>query len=1249
MVISADSIDETEYFYVVGGANLWVTFWNSQQTYQRFKQYPAIAVVRNFKSGDMLGESHPQFLYLETFTDTELKTATISASGDYEAILIAFDANKPNLFHTGHFSNLYCPEGQEKFFKFNLNKFDCGPATSYSKYCLTGEHFMDGGCLKCMETFEGKEIERVLAPTPYRISRYVCKEKQKECKPPSGNFLNSDDSCFNCQARHPNCQTCFDFAGGPCAKCQKGFALNLANNGCIDCNATLRGCGACFQNPSFKNRVECRQCSAGYYRNPYPSNWGCIQCPRGCLTCENDKKCTECAPYFRLETMEDFSEVCVGCKINEFFDGQKCQLCTSLAKNKHCLECEHITAKCTKCPNFYFELTEASECELTCPQSQYKSPKNGENGVYCENCPVNCRECKDYDGTCERCFVGYVAIEYNGKPACVKECTPEYQYVNNPGDRLCRSCSDRYSPGGENCIRCEPLGGRCLQCRKPYSYMLKSTRSCATSCLGSNFLKQVEKGLYECTPCSTIKGFEQCSFCEHETGICNGCKNGYQLNLKRTKCRADCADDEYYDEDLDSCMNCDNLMRYCTKCFSNGFCNTCKKGYNKIRLLNGTEICQIHCGYGNIPPKYIDEEGDFGNGVCKLCRDVDPSGGKCISCAKNTGKCTICDSKYFLRQPDGYCQMKCSQEFDQYWTGELENSCAGCSVNKPFCKRCTNETGRCEVCEDGYWMTPENNCQRICFQGGLLNGENRPSQFWDEASNWCRDCPQNCLKCANVTGECQKCKSTKWLSSTGVCQTSCKPEGQYLSFGEDKCYECPPNCRKCLNDTGQCQGCINGFWLDRNRDCQVSCLDEGQYWRSASAGCQECQDNCKKCANVTGVCQDCSLGYSYSLQLKRCVLEEDEDKDDEEKPVEVKKVKLVTQYYDKLDVAVVMVFDGPVTPATLPEGLEVLEVYLRTSDQEKGAEKVETRLDVLRIELDASKRRQIHRIYFSEDELNSAELALKRGTSTKKQEKGDPEGRKRQTRSTTSQEPDNGAHRLLWSEKTHQKMLIFDEKLTKKSPKTRMVQETSGQYSGGYGQLEGAKRSGEAEEGIDEYLAIIKRVNFFRSSSTPILKDVGFWVMVLGSVVGIMVLIRFVPFFEMIIEVFQLVYLLGVVGEDLPTNLVGLTSEFGRGIFNPIPITIVPPEAISCRQMDPIFYRAGLDCVALNSPVFWFLIILVLLIIIKSSLAVLVSLISKGKSKNGKKSINLEELKIKEKASLDDREQRVMRFMKMRD
>ena len=290
------------------------------------------------------------------------------------------------------------------------------------------------------------------------------------------------------------------------------------------------------------------------------------------------------------------------------------------------------------------------------------------------------------------------------------------------------------------------------------------------------------------------------------------------------------------------CKKCDPLTNLCIKCEKkiysvnkNGGCDpakTCSPGENYCNECSENNIlCKI-CDEGMSP----DE-----NGGCSFISNCEISyKGECLKCKENyifiggMSKFKICKNIY---------------------SEDLKN-----------CKEINEKTGKCDVCENNYYLNADDKkcsltescsesnfgiCSK-CIKGFYLNKNTEKCiKKKDGLLNYCSQSidDETCIKCIDddyyLSSNDNQCVHTNFClnSENSIC-TECL-SGYILTKEKNTCVK-SDNCYEGDNDTGYCLRCEKGFYLDLSDMLCKSNINEF-----------------KNCAQVNSkkICNKCELGY----------------------------------------------------------------------------------------------------------------------------------------------------------------------------------------------------------------------------------------------------------------------------------------------------------------------------------------------------------------------------------------------------
>lgn len=133
----------------------------------------------------------------------------------------------------------------------------------------------------------------------------------------------------------------------------------------------------------------------------------------------------------------------------------------------------------------------------------------------------------------------------------------------------------------------------------------------------------------------------------------------------------------------------------------------------------------------------------------------------------------------------------------------------------------------------------------------------------------CEECDSKCKTCEGTPQTCTSCEEHMKLDpSTNTCQDLCEPEVQIFNELTQQCEFCADNCTKCAGSTNTCTACEPGYLLNFDQTCQKTCSAENQ--TPINGICEACEEPCFKCSGAASTCETCIEDYSLYLGTK-CV------------------------------------------------------------------------------------------------------------------------------------------------------------------------------------------------------------------------------------------------------------------------------------------------------------------------------------------------------------------------------------------
>ena len=338
--------------------------------------------------------------------------------------------------------------------------------------------------------------------------------------------------------------------------------------------------------------------------------------------------------------------------------------------------------------------------------------------------------------------------------------------------------------------------------------------------------------------------------------------------------------------------------------FSQPYCEINKNNCIKCNPL--TNLC-IKCDKDNLIP---DE-----NGGCKGQEKCIIGNHYCIECDEDNKLCFQCESGY-MPDKNGGCSYTDNCEFS--YNGEcfkcisdfiiigIKSGLKICkslfSEDFKFCEKINYENGKCETCQEGYYLNDgDKHCSKTenCLYSnfGVCNSCNE-SYYLNRKEELCILKEKEFTLCKETLDgkTCNKCDDDAYFSEDGNCTFSnfCSKAERltgyciecisdyYLIYG-DVCTK-EKNCLKGDIDTGLCDLCKENFYLDiydrkcksnqyeeeflhciivNNNEC-IKC--ESQYYLGEDKKCST-TENCLE--SQGGKCIECSENYYLGLD-SRC-------------------------------------------------------------------------------------------------------------------------------------------------------------------------------------------------------------------------------------------------------------------------------------------------------------------------------------------------------------------------------------------
>ena len=619
----------------------------------------------------------------------------------------------------------------------------------------------------------------------------------------------------------------------------------------------------------------------------------CLICNKG--STEEDHKCKKCSNNYKFHSTK--AGYCL-CDSDKYRLGDVCaDSCPIRAKVNHdlmkCVNCqlnnqifrvgdtdcsENITDNTI---GYYFDINDPEDVTYgyykKCHHNCLTCEKGGDDIVNnCLSCPAdmilskkhNCiPDCKQndtfyFDGQCySSCEKGLaIDITTNECMNCSSYLTGKKQFSYHgecleslPSSRVFES--DEYLNYYEDCyITCETCKAsvndwenNCTKCIDPL-FLNYPDNTSAPSFLGANCLDYCEM---QYVPNENTHQCERCTSYVYQSKCYNVIPDGFYSGTEPEKYLRPCA------EMCETCKKPPDL--------TGNNCNSCKKGYKKIKKANNIVDCVSNC------PNYLGEDGDEcvncqeSNQVKRL-EDISCTGSSastyiidtqysiikdcyktCATCEQGgddlNHNCKSCISPLFLTAKDGGNCVQSCHIFEVNENGVCIN-CANDSkvrfLNETFCRSKPENTyivnstygivkecySTCKTCNGGSTSFDDQKCID-CKKNTQKNGANCIPKCKDKKYYYNGECLDQCPTSTyknQANNMCEKCIG--FIYKEDCYQT--KPESTYLLEGTNILKDCHQNCMNCKgawNDTvHNCTQCKIGLFLNKETDnCDLDC------------------------------------------------------------------------------------------------------------------------------------------------------------------------------------------------------------------------------------------------------------------------------------------------------------------------------------------------------------------------------------------------------------------------------------------
>ena len=340
--------------------------------------------------------------------------------------------------------------------------------------------------------------------------------------------------------------------------------------------------------------------------------------------------------------------------------------------------------------------------------------------------------------------------------------------------------------------------------------------------------------------------------------------------------------------------NCKSNINNCNKC--NPITNLCEICNNpEIFSPNAKGGCSgaINCISGQNYCIQCDQNGE----LCKKCFEgytPDENGG-CTYTANCqisfNGECLECKDNFFKSGKKGGLQICKSYSSEDFL----------------HCANITYETGFCNSCEEGYFLSSEKRCIKTENCAESIFGiciSCKEGYYFNKLTDKCELKLDNFVFCKQSLDNktCEICEENYYFDEDGICipnkycsksiNFTCVKciEGYNLISNKSVCVQ-SDNCIEGDKDLGMCTKCKDTFYLDGNdRICKTN-LESNEFMhctKTEEGKCIECEKNyylgedykcsfTENCAeSKLGVCFKCAenyyLGYdNYCTRYEHCI------------------------------------------------------------------------------------------------------------------------------------------------------------------------------------------------------------------------------------------------------------------------------------------------------------------------------------------------------------------------------------------
>ena len=391
-----------------------------------------------------------------------------------------------------------------------------------------------------------------------------------------------------------------------------------------------------------------------------------------------------------------------------------------------------------------------------------------------------CLECDENGKYCLKCEENYFPdkiggcsytknCEYSNKGKCLNCVNGYILFGEQNGPKICKS---KNSEDLKNCKNISPITGLCEECKEGFN---------------------LNPGDFKCIE---IKNCYESSF-----GICTSCDVGYHLNKKKEKCE----------------KTIDTLF-FCKQTLDEINCDLCHFGFYLAEDGQCTDTIKCSKSKGGKCKECLENNYLIGDACSneKNCKIAD----------KDTGLCEICIDGFYLDRKDRKC--KSNKEDNEYkYCLIYDEKCIQCQercfLGEDF--KCSNtencaqsEKGECLECVKDYYLGNDKKCTNI----------------------------EHCIYSGNNIYSCDECEEKYYFDSINM---TCKEEGNDFKY-----------CKIALRNDSRCSICRDNYYLNKSDYlCYDNTNENSNYYKCMST-------------DTDNLCEKCLINYNLNSGDRKCTI-----------------------------------------------------------------------------------------------------------------------------------------------------------------------------------------------------------------------------------------------------------------------------------------------------------------------------------------------------------------------------------------